>query len=173
MTPDVAAVPSVPEVAMPPVVPLEPVPAPPMPEDMFNNLVQPAAPFMPAAPPAGVAETMSSGDDSVISTILGGAVVWAVVVLTAYNFMSEKPRESSTRPSNASAASARPNGRRSAPTIFFEGLENLGKDPLGWLDLAKPTPLRSNMPPEPLPTAAAKGVVVPTATSDVGVADKL
>ena len=32
--------------------------------------------------------------------------------------------------------------RRSAPNIFWEGLEELARDPLGWLDVDRPSYLR-------------------------------
>jgi hypothetical protein len=98
------------------------------------------------------------------------------VVLGAYTLMSDKPANSNAQSSGASSNKADASGERSAPTIFFEGAGNLAKEPLGWLDLAKPTPLRSNMPP-PAPPAEpsddSEGKVVPSAVRQSDEAETL
>ena len=55
---------------------------------------------------------------------------------------------------------ASPAEKRDAPTIFYEGLGNLAKEPLGWLDGAKPSPLRSSLPVDVATSEARKPVSV-------------
>merc|ERR1719161_3082650 len=61
-----------------------------------------------------------------------------------------------------------------AEEIFMSGMENLGKDPTGWL-FGKPSPLYSNEPPPapppaPEPTPEPVGMVTPTASEAAAVA---
>ena len=68
------------------------------------------------------------------------------------------------RPPPSSAATGRDSlGTRDAKDIFIKGLDNLGKEPTGWL-FGKPSALYSNEPPPaPPPPAAAAPTTIPTA----------
>ena len=64
------------------------------------------------------------------------------------------------------AAPKLPGQGRDAQEIFFTGINNLAKDPTGWI-FGKPSPLYGDRPAAVSSfTSDAKGVVVPTASAE-------
>jgi hypothetical protein len=96
------------------------------------------------APPEAFADTASAANPlENASTLVGGVFVLVGVLGVYYNFVA-KAAPQVQRPSGAAAAAA--SGKRSAPTIFFEGLGNLAKDPWGWRDSPIDLPKGSVVP---------------------------
>jgi hypothetical protein len=144
------AVPADPELGLAPSVPAEPVPAPPIPEDIFSL---PTLSTPPVAPPDSFVDAASAADGNDLQLIGGVSFVALILIGVSASYAlytvifrpEPAPRVNTLRPSGAAAATTA-SGKRSAPTIFFEGLQNLAKDPWGWLDSPIDMPKGSVVP---------------------------
>ena len=151
-TPPPAAVPPPPEVVAPPPVPM-PAPAPEAAAAAAQSsgfqmpqMQMPSLPQMPATP---MPEPYQIPSDSMNPLLVDVAVV-AAVPLLAYGIAScwdvlKGPEDDSAvppQPWEANFGMPAGSGDRSAPDIFLGGVENLAKEPLGWLS-GEPSPLNS------------------------------
>ena len=151
-TPPPAAVTPPPEVVAPPPVPM-PAPAPEAAAAAAQSsgfqmpqMQMPSLPQMPATP---MPEPYQIPSDSMNPLLVDVAVV-AAVPLLAYGIAScwdvlKGPEDDSAvppQPWEANFGMPAGSGDRSAPDIFLGGVENLAKEPLGWLS-GEPSPLNS------------------------------
>ena len=88
--------------------------------------------------PSGVSSQHANAPATVLDT-------WGLRTADETPFVADS--DAPTAPSLGSGMGrfASPAEKRDASTIFFEGLGNLAKEPLGWLDGAKPSPLTSSL----------------------------
>ena len=123
--------------------------------------------------PSGVSSQHANAPATVLDT-------WGLRTADETPFVADS--DAPTAPSLGSGMGrfASPAEKRDASTIFFEGLGNLAKEPLGWLDGAKPSPLTSSLPvdvttakPSPLRSSLSVDGATSEARKPVSVGDRV
>ena len=127
--------------------------------------------MIPSAPSAAVDAGFTAADLMNLAPVFAFAfIAFPAMVILGSKLMDPSPPPAAppARP-DAGRAPSTQGAEKSAEEIFFSALDNLKKEPLGWLFGKEPTALYSNVPPPAAPAPAAElpatdatvGVVVP------------